>query len=630
MGTASRLVVAAALTGVVILSAVREATVQRARGAVAVSAGQATNPDDLRRWDAAVDRMARDGVLAPASRLDDGLLPGRVHEYLVQYAGGVPVHGGGVARQLDRGVTVSLLGTVYEGIDVGTAPGIGAAEAAARMEGATGLALAHGASPRLVVLPLHDGSYALAYRAALEDARVHFADAADGGLLHAVNAFDAQEAPAVGPGFGVGGSERKMSTTRETARRYVAHDRLRPAGIITLTAGFDRDDYERLIASGPAGVARWTADDIAWDRDNEWHQSAVVDAHVNMGLVYDYFFEAFEWAGVDGDDTRIVALVNVDLPDAFTFHPPFGPEGTGLFVFGQDGFPIVSLETVAHEMMHGVTHAAVSARTGGGLLDDTNVSTRPGPTSFTNEADGATYTCGSARFPIIMSDGTGQMLPAWCDDAGRFLLASDQGGAVAEALSDVIGEALQMRLGGQMVSCQYLVRPRGGENCPTARRSLRNPWSLGNPGHYGARVEFALVRAADGSWHYSAFSFVGGAFAGLVEPDPELLDDPDYEPTMASDVVDGGRHLNSTILSHAYYLAVEGGQAVGLPLEGIGGVEDDVELIQRIFFRAMTDLMPQATSLPRAADAIRQSAADLAPDTEAQQSVEDALTAVGL
>ena len=44
----------------------------------------------------------------------------------------------------------------------------------------------------------------------------------------------------------------------------------------------------------------------------------------------------------------------------------------------------------------------------------------------------------------------------------------------------------------------------------------------------------------------------------------------------------------------------------------------------------MTELMPATATLPIAADAIRQAAADLAPGGDAQRAVSQALAAVGL
>ena len=84
------------------------------------------------------------------------------------------------------------------------------------------------------------------------------------------------------------------------------------------------------------------------------------------------------------------------------------------------------------------------------------------------------------------------------------------------------------------------------------------------------------------------------------------------------------------ILSHAFYLAIEGGsnRTTGRTVQGVGGVGRGE--VERIFLRAMTDLMPAATSFPIAAAVIRQSAADLAAGSAAQHAIDQALRAVGL
>ena len=92
----------------------------------------------------------------------------------------------------------------------------------------------------------------------------------------------------------------------------------------------------------------------------------------------------------------------------------------------------------------------------------------------------------------------------------------------------------------------------------------------------------------------------------------------------------GGSHWNSLILSHAFYLAIEGGEhrSSRMRVEGVGGANRAE--IERIFFRAMTELMPSATSLPLTADVIRQAAADIGPGIDAEHTVDQALRAVGL
>ena len=93
----------------------------------------------------------------------------------------------------------------------------------------------------------------------------------------------------------------------------------------------------------------------------------------------------------------------------------------------------------------------------------------------------------------------------------------------------------------------------------------------------------------------------------------------------------GGVHWNSTILSHAFYLAIEGGQnrTTGRTVQGVGGANrHDVE---RAFFRAMTHLMPARTTFPLTAAVIRQSAVDLfGAGSAIHRAVDQALYAVGL
>ena len=66
----------------------------------------------------------------------------------------------------------------------------------------------------------------------------------------------------------------------------------------------------------------------------------------------------------------------------------------------------------------------------------------------------------------------------------------------------------------------------------------------------------------------------------------------DGTPVFLEGIDSGAVHWNSTILGHAFYLAIEGGQNAtsGRTVEGVGAANR--EDIERVFFRAMTDLMP--------------------------------------
>ena len=594
-------------------------------GAVSVMAGHAVDLDALRQWDAMVDGLARTGELVAVSRLADPSIEGRTHEYLAQHHAGIPVYGGGVSRQLDAaGVTVSLFGTLHQGVDVNITPALSGAEVAVLLEEMHGGEVLAGGQPSLGILPRPDGSYALAWLIAMSDGYFYFADADEGRILQRLNAV--MEQSAVGAGEASQGSRHKLGTTQADGR-FQAHDRLRPAELVTLDLRFNFLRYIRLFADHfiddlPEGEPVWTADDYATDADNDWDDPTVVDVHAYTGWTYDYFSARHGWEGIDGENGRAISMVNMAVANAFFASPPFGPEGTGVFGYGRftdetSEEPLTTLDVVGHELMHGVTHFSVSNRTGNefGLVTDFPASARLGPESFTTRA-GTTYSCNTARFPglVLTPDGPDVgLVPAWCVN-GRFLLASSQGGAIHEGYSDIFGESLGFFYENEGVSADYVVGGDFKEDRPL--RSLVDPKSLQDgfyPDVYRDRYEFALTLDETFGPDYSGFIFVDGHYFG------HFRDSFGY----------GGSHWNSLILSHAFYLAIEGGtHRNGMTVEGVGG--DNRAEIEAIFFRAMRDLMPAASSLPIAAAVIRQSAADLAAGGAAQQAVDQALRAVGL
>ena len=92
-----------------------------------------------------------------------------------------------------------------------------------------------------------------------------------------------------------------------------------------------------------------------------------------------------------------------------------------------------------------------------------------------------------------------------------------------------------------------------------------------------------------------------------------------------------GVHWNSTILSHAFYLAIEGGQnrSTGLTVQGVAPANR--HQVERAFFRSMTHLMPARTSFRMTAAVIRQSAVDLfGAGSATHRAIDQALNAVGL
>ena len=567
-----------------------------------VAMSTTTDVSELRLLDAQVDALVRADALVLASQQPDVSLSGRVHETFQQYHAGVPVYGGGISRQLaNTRLTVSIFGTIHQGIDLDMTPQLAQHEALALVEQRAGAGPATDDPLTLVIVPTPFDTYVLAYRATMRDFRTYFLDAHSGAIVHMENEVDEQGA--VGSGVGIQNDLKKVSVS-PVGGGFQTHDRLRPAEIVTLDLRHADARVDSLL--DPRG-APWVASDVAWDADNDWRDPAVVGAHVYGGFTYDYLFAQQGWRGMNGRDGRILSMVNIGRAgenNAFFYPPPFGPEGTGVVAFGteQDGTPIVSADVVAHEMMHGVTHFSVASRTGSGLLD-TDRYVR-GPTSFTY--DGRTFRCGS----------TYRGDPILCDD-GRFLLFANHGGSINEAYSDIIGTAVEFSVhepGVGPLRADYVM----GEDTGPPWKSLENPRSIAAVGSYrypdAWGHEFRFLVAYDGEFiYYTSIGFVAG-----------------QQFTLRGSGYDGV-HWNSTILSHAFYLAIEGGQnrSTGLTVQGVGATNR--HQVERAFFRAMTHLMPARTSFHMTAAVIRQSAVDLfGAGSATHRAIDQALNAVGL
>ena len=264
--------------------------------------------------------------------------------------------------------------------------------------------------------------------------------------------------------------------------------------------------------------------------------------------------------------------------------------------------------------MHGVTYFSVSRRTGEGLGN--NNWGILGPAKFT--LDGRQFDCGSRR-RFTEGPDAGRVFRFACRD-GRLWLGSNHAGAINEAFSDVIGTAVEFSVhppGAGPLRADYVM----GEDTGDSLRSLENPRS---------------IRLGDSALSFpDAWSRVFRFLLGVFEDTGELFWLPiaslDGRTFFFFPHDDGGVHINSTILSHAFYLSIEGGRnrTTGLAVEGVGGVNRT--LVERAFFRAMTDLMPSQPNFVLAAAVIRQSALDLYGTRSATYlAIDQALNAVGL
>ena len=593
----------------------------------------------VRDADLLVDDFIADGVLVAARpAVVDPDLPAHSHQSFLQYHRGVRVNGGHLSRQTRDGVTVSLFGAVYQGLDhLDVEPRL------TRMEAHQSLGLApsaqpfQGSTPVIVWSDLH--GYSLAW-AVYSGGHVSYVDAHEGSLLFTESLVRHQDV--VASGRGIAGQRKKLAT-RFAAGRYSARDRLRPAETITLDLRHDGVRARSLI--DPNAPVRWLELDVAASPDPEFADPAVVDGHAYAGFFYDWLATRHGRRGYDGRDGTLFSIVNParDFHNAGFCTPPCGPARTGVVVFGENrlGVPMVSLDIVAHEIMHAVAHSAVTYRAG------PYASLRPGHTAVRSlgnvvafELDGEPHryriACDrSYRYPVH---------PGWwlsgrryfyhCDhqtSRGRPLLFAAEGSAADEAYADIAGAALEFFAHSDAGPASPLEPDyTAGEDTGIVIRSSSNPsgfkliagGSLNVPLRYPAsydrlvRSTLHVVRFSDGwDWVYGDEVSVDG---GRSLHWTERLD---YS----------GEHWNSTILSHAFYRAVEWDHHLrgrGFAPHGPDSLRQDVE---HVFLRALLWLVPADSTYRRIAAAIRQSAIDLYgyPST-VYESVDFGLSTVGL
>ena len=210
-----------------------------------------------------------------------------------------------------------------------------------------------------------------------------------------------------------------------------------------------------------------------------------------MGWTYGYVLQRHGWAGLDGEDSRIFGVVNdfsVLPTNAVSAPAPFGPDGKGFLAYGdtEDGTPLAVLDVVAHKFMHGVTSFSADLRS-------VPIADGLGPDRIVLE--NGVFSC--EDMTQTLSDGT--TVPYFCVD-GRFARASNHGGAINEAFSDVFGTGVEFFVqepGSGPLRADY----ESGEDLPLLGpiRSLASPQSLriagpvSYPDHFGRRLRFGTV-----------------------------------------------------------------------------------------------------------------------------------------
>ena len=198
-------------------------------------------------------------------------------------------------------------------------------------------------------------------------------------------------------------------------------------------------------------------------------------------------------------------------------------------------------------------------------------------------ADGQTWDFLSGSLDVVAHE-----LSHGVTDYTSGLLYRNESGALNESFSDIMGTSVEFffqAAGNGPLRAEYLiaedvVRPGG-------LRSMSDPGSFGDPDHYSKR-------------------FLGSAD-------------------------NGGVHINSGIPNQAFYLAIESGtnRTSGIAVPGVGGANR--EQIEKVFYRAFTQLMPANSTFSVARAATIQAARDLyGANSAAERAVTAAWTAVGV
>jgi thermolysin len=178
------------------------------------------------------------------------------------------------------------------------------------------------------------------------------------------------------------------------------------------------------------------------------------------------------------------------------------------------------------------------------------------------DGDGRLFTHLAGALEIVgheMSHGVTQY--------GADLIYEDESGALNEAFSDIMAVAIQYFY--RPSAANWLLAEEVTLAPPGYVRSFSNPNAVGDPDHYSLR------------------RFLG------------------------TGIDNGGVHFNVTIIDHAFYLAVVGGRnrVSGMMVAGIG--QNNLERMERIFYRGFVYLLTANAIFSDARAATLQAAADL-------------------
>jgi Zn-dependent metalloprotease len=527
----------------------------------------AASGGSLRAWDDRVVSMERDRQMRLRAVQTDGLLPGRQHERLDQYYRGVRVVGGEVVRETDGKVTLSVTASVYSGIRVDTDPVLSPDDAVRAFLKETGATSAPRAAPELVILPRDDNTYVLAYRLS-------------GAVRRHLPVMFVNAATGV-----VEMSYNNLQTQQPTA--LIGNGVLVPQGLVS-------SDQKKVACAVQSGTYQ------AWDmmrpmatktydlRGNYTRTDTLIEGRTT--------FSASDLATNTNSTWTDSVVVDAHTYIGWTYDYFYTRHGWK----GLDGNNLKPVSTIVHPANR---------------ADITKLNWDDYADYFVNAF--FCPRCGAASEDILLfGEGlpAGYILTSSGQYADYFVAAPDivaheythgvtsytsnlvyrnESGALNEAFSDIMGLGMkffQKQSGSGLLQADYL---EAKETMRASRagssygdRDAANPASKGDPDHYSKRY------------------------------------------TGTSD--NGGVHTNSTIASHAFYLAVEGGtnRTSGQTVTGVGAANRDK--VEKVFFRGFTTLTSNATFSLARAKTIQEARTLYGTGSAVETAVTQAWSAVGV
>lgn len=274
------------------------------------------------------------------SKIQDDPLAGMKHHRFCQKFKGLPVFGGEVIYHFKNDYVASITGKYFPIKELDTAPAISREEAVEIFQShlqQEGLKVESG-DFLLIIFPGEDGQYHLAYQITLEKEGYYsmtgIIDARTGKILFEFSNIHFDE-PAFGLGIGYHGASFKMATTQDSNSYYYLYDerRIRPYSHYTY-------DYRTGYIPG--------------DSDNYWdNDGPMVNAHVFVGLIYDFYYLFFGRKGID--DNNLTTIVNVHNNE-YSDNAFWNGESVNFCIPGnQNHQNAAAFDVVGHEYSHGVT-----------------------------------------------------------------------------------------------------------------------------------------------------------------------------------------------------------------------------------------------------------------------------------